>query len=155
MTDQGSPSEGNSAVKTVDDRMAELVRNINLWREWEATEYWVKVSYLGGELNRFGDHELTFVDDKLWHLWHGEWREIKRGSDFWLLSVVGAFAWARDMITKVLPQRNEPSDVLRIVYDDEYGYVKLLQFEAAHRDASNFTFEVKRFELGPHEAYKR
>lgn len=138
----------------IDERLAELMSNVNRWRQSGITEYWLRVSYLGAELNRFGDHELTFAKGKLWHYWHGDWREIVAGSDFWLFSVPGGFAWARDMLTKVLPERNEPSDVLRLSFDDQFGFLKILQFEAGHRDASNFTFEVKRFEAGPHPDFK-
>jgi hypothetical protein len=40
-------------------------------------------------------------------------------------------------------------DVLRLGFDEAMGFLKFLQFEAGHRDASNFTFEVKRFGQGP------
>ncbi len=137
------------------DHLTNLVEGIQRWRWHGIEDYWVRVSYLGGELNRFGDHELAFVGGKLWHLWHGEWREIKAGSDFWLFSVPGAFAWARDMITKVVPTSGVSEDVLSLRLNEEYGYVELLQYEAGHRDAANFTFEVKRFAEGMHPDFRK
>lgn len=152
MTSFDGSNLGTVATSSIelDERLAELVENINRWRQAAIGEYWLRVSYLGGELNRFGDHELTFAKGKLWHRWRGEWREIEQGSDFWLFSVPGAFAWARDMLTKVLPQRHESSDALTMIFNDDTGHLELLQFEAGHRDASNFTFEIKRFEAGAH-----
>ena len=150
MTDQPSPNPNDESGRMT----AELMEHINRWRSKNVEDYWVKISYLGSELNRFGDHDLTFVEGKLWHFWRDDWREIKTGSDFWLFSVPGGFAWARDIITKVLPDRAEAADALRVEYDDEYGYVKLLQFEAGHRDPTNFTFEVKRFGEGPHDSFE-
>ena len=137
----------------MDEQLAALIEGINRWRQKHVLGYWVRVGYLGAELNRFGDHELTFVDGQLWHLWHGKWRKIDEGKDFWLFSIPGGFAWARDMITKIVPETDLPSDALRLELDDDYGYVKMLQFEAGHRDASNFTFEVKTFFEGPHPEF--
>jgi len=137
----------------MDELLSVLVEGINRWRQKGVSSYWVRVGYLGGELNRFGDHELTFVDGQLWHLWHGGWRKIDDGKDYWLFSIPGGFAWARDIVTKVLPSTDAPQDALTIETDKDYGYVRRLQFEAGHRDASNFTFEVKKFSEGPHPEF--
>jgi len=53
----------------MDDLTQDLVEGIRTWREHNITDYWIRVSYLGGELNRFGDHELTQTKGKLYHLW--------------------------------------------------------------------------------------
>jgi hypothetical protein len=134
----------------MDEQLSIVVNGITRWRGKNVSRYWARVGYLGAELNRFGDHELSFVDGQLWHLWHGQWRKIEDGKDYWLFSVSGGFAWARDMLTKVLPASGAPQDALTIEIDEEYGYVRKLQFEAGHRDAGNFTFEVKHFAEGLH-----
>ncbi len=139
----------------MDERTQELIAAVERWRGQGLVEYWLRVSYLGGELNRFGDHELTFAEGVLWHRWHGDWREIRPGSDFWLFSVPGALAWARDLLIKVLPDSGAPAEALRVRFNPEYGYVEHLQFEAGHRDATNFTFEVKRFEPSRHPEFQR
>jgi hypothetical protein len=136
------------------DHLEALAAGIQRWRARGIEDYWVRVSYLGGELNRFGDHELTSTGGNLWHLWRGEWREITMGSDFWLFSVPGAFAWARDMITKVIPATDTDQDMLTLRLNGDYGYVEYLQYEAGHRDAANFTFEVQRFEEGVHPEFE-
>jgi hypothetical protein len=138
----------------MDDLMQQLVEGIRTWRNHNISDYWVRVSYLGGELNRFGDHELTQVDGKLYHHWQDKWREIKQGSDFWLFTVPGSFAWARDMITKVAPGTDVGLDAVDLVMDEEYGYVQRLQFEAGQRDSENFTFEVKRFGAEAHPNFE-
>jgi hypothetical protein len=134
--------------------MQELVEGIRKWREQDVEDYWLRVSYLGGELNRFGDHEMTYKGGTLYHLWHGKWREIKQGSDFWLFSVPGGFAWARDLLTKVAPKTEVGEDALDIVIDDDYGFVKRLDFQVGHRDPENFTFEVTRFGTGVHPSFE-
>jgi hypothetical protein len=127
-----------------------LVEGINRWRASNVTEYWVSVSYMGGELHRFGDHDLTFAQGKLWHHRGGEWRVIEKGSDFWLFSVPGAFAWARDILTKVLPEVGATPDMCTVRCHPEYGYIELLQVEVGHRAEVNFTFQVTHFGVGPH-----
>jgi hypothetical protein len=139
----------------MDDLMQQLVDGIRKWRNHNVDDYWVRVSYLGGELNRFGDHELTLVNGKLYHHWQDSWREIKTGSDFWLFSVPGTFAWARDMMTKVAPGTDVGLDAVDLVIDEEYGYVQRLQFEVGQRDTQNFTFEVKRFSAEPHPNFEQ
>ena len=74
----------------MNEQLQQLVDGVRTWREHNISDYWLRVSYLGGELNRFGDHELTYTNGKLYHSWRGEWREIKKGSDFWLFSVPGS-----------------------------------------------------------------
>jgi hypothetical protein len=135
------------------EQMNALVDAITLWRSKNVSRYWVRVGYLGAELNRFGDHELTFADGQLWHLWHGKWRKIDDGRDYWLFSVPGSFAWARDILTKILPATDAPQGALTIELDEDYGFVRRLQFEAGHRDAANFTFEVKHFSEGAHPEF--
>jgi hypothetical protein len=127
-----------------------LVEGINRWRVSNITDYWVHVSYMGGELHRFGDHNLTFTESKLWHLRGGEWRVVEKGSDFWLFSVPGAFAWARDTLTKILPGIDANPDMCTVRCHPEYGYVELLQVEVGHRAEANFTFQVTRFGVGEH-----
>jgi hypothetical protein len=127
-----------------------LVEGINRWRASNITDYWVHVSYMGGELHRFGDHVLTFTQGKLWHLRGGEWRVVEKGSDFWLFSVPGAFAWARDTLTKSLPEIGAGPEMCTIRCQAEFGYVELLQVEVGHRAEANFTFQVSHFGIGRH-----
>nr|MBN1229097.1 hypothetical protein [Anaerolineae bacterium] len=119
------------------------------WRGKDVKDYWVSVAYMGAAVNRFGDHTISCIDGKLHHLWMGDWRELKTGSDFWLFSVPGALAWARDMLRKV-----EPGDeMLEIRFNDEYGYVEYMRMKAERRDTHNFTFEVRYFAEGPHPEF--
>jgi hypothetical protein len=135
----------------MEDLINALIEHIAKWRSHQITDYWVHVGYMGNDLHRFGDHTLTFVDGKLWRRWENGWREVENGRDFWLFSVPGSFAWARDMIAKVLPQDEEITpETFKITYDDEYGYVRELNVSVGHRDSANFTYEVKRFGVGPH-----
>ena len=138
----------------MDDHLRELAEGINRWRERGIRDYWVSVSYIGSAVNRFGDHDLQSAGGKLYHLWEGEWREIARGSDFWLFSVPGAFAWARDVITQVLPEHDAADDTADIVYDDDFGHVKRLRVSLPDRDAHNFSFEVRRFRPGRHPQFR-
>lgn len=134
----------------MDEKLQALVEGINRWRAHNITDYWVHVSYLGSELHRFGEHDLTFTQGKLWHLRAGEWHPLKKGSDFWLFSVPGAFAWTRDVLTKIAPQAGADPDAVTLRLNDEYGYVEYLRLEMGHRAGANFTFEVTRFGTGPH-----
>src|SRR5438309_2197729 len=117
----------------MNEQLQALIDGIRTWREHNIQDYWLRVSYLGGELNRFGDHELTFTKGKLYHSWHGGWREIEKGSDFWLFSVPGTFAWARDLMMKVAPDTDAGDEAVDVIIDDEYGYVRRLQLEVGHR----------------------
>jgi hypothetical protein len=134
--------------------LQELVAAIERWRSHNIQDYWLHIAYIGAELNRFGDHDLTFTQGRLWHLWEGEWREIKPGSDYWLFSVPGAFAWARDMLTKVLPASGMDEDAIELRFDPEYGYVEFMRVKVAKRDEHNFTFEVRAFGEGPHPDFE-
>ncbi len=136
----------------MDEHMNTLVDGINRWRERGVGDYWISVSYVGSAVNRFGDHDLTFVDGTFYHLWDGDWREIKRGSDFWLFSVPGAFAWARDLLTKAAA--GAPPEAVELRLDDQYGYVRHLRINVARRDALNFTFDVRRFGEGAHPDFE-
>lgn len=131
-----------------DEKLSQLVEGINRWREKGVGNYWLHVGYMGPAVNRFGDHDLTVVDGQMWHSWDGSWRRIERGSDYWLFSVPGAFAWARDLLTKVLP--GQEGGTLDLEIDGDYGYVKTLGFSAGTRDPNNFTFEVRHFGEGAH-----
>lgn len=132
------------------EQLNDLAVAINRWREKGIEAYWIQVDYIGAALNRMGNHTLTFANGKLWHQWHGNWREIETGSDFWLFSVPGGFAWARDMLLKVLPAAGSDDGAISLRFNAGYGYVEYLRVNAARRDAANFTFEVKHFGVGPH-----
>ena len=134
----------------MDEQLKKLVKGVNIWRAKNVEEYWVDVGYMGSAVNRLGDHTLTYANGSLWHLWEGTWRELKQGSDFWLYSVPGAFAWARDMISKV----DHEGRTLELTINETYGYVEFLRMRAEKRDANNFTFEVRRFETGAHPDFE-
>jgi hypothetical protein len=139
----------------MDQQLQSLAESVNRWRSQDIQDYWVHVDYIGAALNRMGNHTLTFTGGQLWHRWHDDWREIETGSDFWLFSVPGAFAWARDMLAKVLPAAEAGGDAVELRFNDEYGYVEYLRVKAARRDAANFTFEVKGFGVGPHPDFDK
>jgi hypothetical protein len=135
--------------------LQELAAGIERWRAKGIGDYWIRVDYIGSALNRMGIHTLTYAQGQLWHQWHEDWREIKNGADFWLFSVPGAFAWARDMLTKVLPAAGVGDEAIDLRFNQEYGYVEYMRVTAARRDASNFTFEVKEFGVGVHPDFDR
>lgn len=139
----------------MDEQMQSLIDGVNRWRDRGIQDYWVQVDYIGSALNRMGNHVLTFTQGKLWHLWHDEWREIEKGSDFWLFSVPGAFAWTRDMIIKVLPPGEDAADAIEVRFNSEHGYVEYLRVKMPQRNAANFTFEVKAFGEGAHPDFKK
>jgi len=58
------------------------------------------------------------------------------------------------MITKVAPKTDMGEDAIDLMMDDEYGYVRRLQFEVGHRDPANFTFEVTKFGTGAHPNFE-
>ena len=138
----------------MDEYLKALVEGINRWRSHDIQDYWMRVEYIGAELNRMGDHALTFTGGKLWHQRHGEWRKVETGKDYWLFSVPGGFAWARDLLTKVLPAAESDPDAIELRFNDEYGYVEHLNVKVASRDAANFTLEVKGFGVGVHPAFR-
>ena len=132
------------------DYLAELSRHVQLWRSKQIGSYWVRVDYIGSSLHRMGDSTMTFAEGKLWHQWHGEWREIKSGSDFWLMSVPGAFALAREVIQEV----GDDEASLNLKFNSDYGYIESLRVKMPERDAANFTFETKTFGNEPHPEFK-
>ena len=132
------------------ENLAALSRNVQIWRSKEVASYWVRVDYIGSSLHRMGDHTLTYVDGKLWHQWHGEWREIKSGSDFWLMSVPGAFSLAREVINEV----GDDDTSLTLTFNSGYGYIESFRVKMPERDAANFTFETKSFGSEPHPEFK-
>lgn len=137
-----------------DIKMKELVQNISKWRASGPASYWLRVGYIGAELNRVGDHDLTVVGGVLYRRWEGKWRKVEDGKDFWLFTVPGSFAWARDILMKVVPEANDVSDDdVVIEYDAEHGYIKTLKVSVGQRASANFTYEVKRFGSGPAESF--
>lgn len=138
----------------MDELTSALAEAIRRWRDQEVADYWLSVAYIGSAVNRFGDHEMTVVDGAAWRLVEWGWRRVGVGSDFWLFTVPGAFAWARDLITKVIPPRPDAAEVLTVEYDDEVGFVRYMRFNAGQRDPLNFTFEVRRFGRGPHPDFE-
>ncbi len=138
----------------MDEYIKKLVEGINLWRSKEIEEYWIQAEYLGGDINRVGDHTFTVADGKLHHLWKGKWREIETGKDYWLFSVPGTFAWARDMLTKILPEAEAGPEAITLRFNDEYGYVEHMDVKVAKRDATNVSYEVKVFGEGRHPDFE-
>jgi hypothetical protein len=135
---------------TVANDLTALSDSITRWRSSNVDDYWVRVDYIGSALNRMGNHVLTQSQGSLWHQWHGEWRRIEPGSDFWLFSVPGAFAWTREMLTAIGDaQASDPAPV-QLRFSGDYGFVELLRVKMPERDAVNFTFEVKEFGVGVH-----
>jgi hypothetical protein len=53
------------------------------------------------------------------------------------------------MLTKVLPASEASNDAIELRFDDEYGIVRFMRVRVAKRDQHNFTFEVRRFGVGP------
>ncbi|MCC6905197.1 MAG: hypothetical protein IT326_05080 [Anaerolineae bacterium] len=138
------------------DDLEQLSSNIGKWLGHNISNYWVQIGYLGPETNRFGDHVLTYTRGRLWHrTMSGAWREIERGRDFWLFSVPGAFAWARDVLTRLLPADPDLSaEAITLEFDPEYGFVRHLKISAGHRSASNFDFEVRHFGAEAHPSFE-
>jgi hypothetical protein len=134
----------------VSHHMSVLVKGINLWRSKKVSNYWLNVGYMGAAINRLGDHDLTMINGQLYHEWNGAWRKIEMGSDYWLFSIPGTFAWARDMIEML----DEDDPGLEIACNEMYGYVEFLRVRADHRDEHNFTFEVRRFGQGAPLSFK-
>jgi hypothetical protein len=134
--------------------MQVLLENINRWRAAGVDQYWIQVDYIGSALHRMGNHVLTQVDDNLWHQWHDEWRHVEPGSDFWLFSIPGAFAWTRDTLDAVAESHDDPPPV-QLRFSGDYGFVELLRVKMPERDAANFTFEVTDFGIGAHPDFKQ
>jgi len=127
-----------------------LAASLQVWRSKNVNEYWLRVDYIGSALHRMGDHTLTYANGKLWHYWHDRWREVRPGSDFWLFSVAGSFAWARDMIHEV----GNVEGALQLKMNQDYGYVEMIRVKMPERDAVNFTFELKSFEAMIHPEFE-
>jgi hypothetical protein len=133
------------------DTLNRLMDGVRKWRERGPKDYWIHVGYLGDDLTRVGEHELTRVESELWHSKDGgNWRELLKGSTFWLFSVEGTFVWARDVLTKLLPARGADESSVELHINPEYGYVEYMRVQLAPRDQDNFTFEVKGFGEGAH-----
>lgn len=138
-----------------EQHLKELVENIERWRMQAVGAYHLRVGYMGNELNRVGDHEFCYTRGKLYHRWEGAWREIETGKDFWLFSVIGTFAWARDILTKIVPQETDVAEEdVSISYDANYGYIRQIKVAVGHRASANFLLEVKRFTEGEHPEFK-
>jgi hypothetical protein len=133
------------------EHLATLVEGVGRWRQLSVTDYWIRVGFLGGDLEKVGEHEVTHAEDKLWHSKDGgDWVEVKQGSYRWLFGVEGAFVWTKDLITKVLPKAEAGADTIELRINEDFGYIEYLRLQLAKRDAENLTFEVKGFGLGKH-----
>jgi hypothetical protein len=128
-----------------------LMAGVRKWRGSSVGDYWIHVGYLGDDLPRVGEHELTRVEGELWHSKDGgNWQELLQGSIFWLFSVEGTFVWARDVLTKLLPKRDADDKCVELHINPEHGYVEYMRIQLAQRDQDNFTLEVKGFGEGAH-----
>ena len=133
------------------DPLATLMEGVNRWRQLGARDYWVHVGYLGGDLDKVGEHEVTHTEGKLWHSKDGgDWLEVAKGSSKWLFSVEGTFVWAKDIITKLLPKAEAGPEALELRCNEDFGYVEIMRLKLAKRDADNMTLEVKGFGPGKH-----
>lgn len=132
----------------MDEHLNQLVAAVARWRQQGSTDHWVRFSYMGPVLHFFGDHTVAFLGGSTYHAWQGDWRQIQPGGDFWLFTVPGTFAWARDMITKVAPAANAAPDALTIQYDPTMGYVSHIRARFAKRDEHNFTLDVRKVGTG-------
>lgn len=131
--------------------LAELLEGIERWRQLDVDDYWIRLSYMGGDLNKVGEHEVTREAGKFWHSKDGgDWRELMKGSLSWLFSVEGLFVWTKDIITKLLPQLEGGTEGLVFEINDDFGYVESLNLKLAKRDTDNMTIEIKGFGLGKH-----
>lgn len=135
--------------------LTSLVSAIQRWREKGVEDYWVQVDYIGSSLNRMGNHVLTVKNGKVWHQWHEAWREIEVGSDYWLFTVPGSFAWAREMINSIGNSAAAETPPVVLQLNPDYGYVELLRVKMPERDAANFTFETKSFGVGTHPDFRQ
>lgn len=136
------------------EKLELLLQHVDLWRSRNVVDYWLRASYLGGELNRMGDHVLSYASGRLYQEASPMWVEIEKGKDFWLFSVPGTFAWARDMIVKVAPADPSVTDASIIIeFDEEFGFVRLLKVAVGKRASANFTYEVRAFGVGVHERF--
>ena len=133
----------------------ELKFNISKWRDRGPDDYWIVVSYVGGEFNRLGDHTLTIMGDDIYdQVYDGSWRKINKGSDYWLFTVPGTYAWARDLITKVLPDAGGDASNIEIEYGP-MGQITHVQIRMPSRDAHNLTLDVRGFGAGQHENFTK
>ena len=132
----------------------QLAEHVEHWRRLKVGDYWLHSRYLGSALHHLGEQDLTYTQDKLWHLRNNEWHALEKGSDFWLMSVPGTFVWARDLLTKVLPEMGADADAVEVRYNADFGFVEYLRVNVASRDAANFTYEVTSFGVGVHAEWK-
>ena len=133
------------------DHLEALSTHVEQWRQLSVQDYWVRLSYIGGDINLVGEHEVTRAEDKLWHSKDaGDWNELAKGSFKWLFSIEGTFVWTKDIITKLLPRAETGQDALELRFNDDFGYVEFMRLKMAKRDTDNVTVEVNAFGLGPH-----
>jgi hypothetical protein len=139
----------------MNELLSQLLAGAASWRGKGIDEYWLHVAYVGGDLDRFGEHDLTLVEDELWHSKDGgKWKTLSNGSIYWVFSVPGTFVWVRDMLTKVLPEQGAGPDSVTLRMNDEHGYVEYLKVQVAKRAADNFTLEIQDFGLGEHPNWR-
>lgn len=135
----------------MNETLVALMDGVKRWRKLEMETYWVRLGYLGGDLNRVGEHEVTRAEGQLWHSKDGgDWVQIMKGSPNWLFSIEGTFVWAHDIITKLLPTAGAGPEALQLRCDEDFGYVAYLRLQLAQRDKDNLTLEVKDFGVGKH-----
>jgi hypothetical protein len=133
------------------DHHVTLMDGVKRWRTLAVTNYWIRVGYMGGDLNRVGEHELTHADGQLWHAKDGgDWIEVTKGSSRWLFGVEGTFLWANDILSKLLPGTGAGTEALELRCNEDFGYVEYMRLQLAQRDKENLTLEVKDFGLGKH-----
>ena len=135
----------------MNEHLSKLLAGADRWRAKGIGDHWLHAAYMGADLDRFGEHDLAQVKNELWHSKDGgPWRVLSKGSIYWVFSVPGAFVWARDMLTKALPQQGAGPDSVTLRINEEYGYIEYLKVQVAKRAADNFTLEVQSFGPGDH-----
>lgn len=139
----------------MNELLSQLLAGAARWREKEIEDYWLHAAYMGADLDRFGEHDVTQVEDELWHSKDGgAWKTLSNGSIYWIFSVPGTFVWVRDMLTKVLPQQNAGAEAVELRINEEHGYVEYLKVTVAKRASDNFTLETQDFGLGEHPEWR-
>jgi hypothetical protein len=58
------------------------------------------------------------------------------------------------MLVKVLPEIDGGLDALELAFNEKYGYVEYMRVRLGQRDTHNFTYEVRRFDVGPHPGFE-
>ena len=133
------------------DALPTLLAGVNRWRQLGVADYWIRVGYMGSDLNRVGEHELTVSSGSLWHAKDGgDWTEVTKGSSIWLFGIEGTFVWSQNIITVVLPETGGSSEALSLRCNEDFGYVEYLRLQLPERNRENLTFELKDFGLGKH-----